>query len=118
MVHKGKNIRRYWPSVCGQCALKKKCTKGKERRVSRCEHEGVVDRAQDRLNANWDIVGCPQRNCRTSIWNAKVMDGDTHLLTKMLTRARTEMSLHVLAYDMKRMIRIVGIKTMIEAIQG
>ena len=56
MVDKGKNMLRYWTSVCGQCALKEKCTKGKERRVSRWEHEGVLDRAQDRLNANWNMM--------------------------------------------------------------
>jgi hypothetical protein len=32
------------------------CTKGKERRVSRWEHEDVLDRAQARLNANWDMM--------------------------------------------------------------
>jgi hypothetical protein len=118
MVDKGKNIRRYWPSVCGQCALKKKCTKGKERRVSRWEHEDVEDRAQDRLNANWDMMAVRSATVEHPFGTLKSWMGHTHFLTKTLARARTEMSLHVLAYDMKRMIRIVGIKTMIEAIQG
>ncbi|MFT7213852.1 MAG: transposase [Granulosicoccus sp.] len=118
MVDKGKNIRRYWTSVCGQYALKKKCTKGKERRVSRWEHEDVLDRAQDRLNANWDMMTVLSATVEHPFGTLKSWMGRTHFLTKTLARVRTEISLHVLAYNMKRMIRIVGIKPMIEAIQG
>lgn len=117
MVDKGKNILRYWTSVCGQCALKKKCTKGKERRVSRWEHEDVLDRAQDRLNANWNMMTVRSATVEHPFGTLKSWMGHTHFLTKTLTRVQTEMSLHVLAYNMKRMIRIVGIKPLIKALQ-
>jgi transposase len=117
-VDKGKNIRRYWTSVCGQCALKEKCTKSKERQVSRWEHEDVLDRAQDRLNANWDMMAVRSATVEHPFGTLKSWMGHTHFLTKTLDRVKTEMSLHVLSYNMKRMIRIVGIKPMIEAIQG
>jgi transposase len=118
MVDIGKQILRYWTSVCGQCALKSKCTTAKERRVSRWEHEDVLDRAQDRLNANWDMMAVRSATVEHPFGTLKSWMGHTHFLTKTLARVKTEMSLHVLAYNMKRMIRIVGIKTMIEAIQG
>jgi transposase len=118
MVDNGKNIRRYWTSVCGRCALKEKCTKGKERRVSRWEHEDVLDRAQARLNANWDMMAVRSATVEHPFGTLKSWMGHTHFLTKTLARVKTEMSLHVLAYNMKRMIRIVGIKPMITAIQG
>jgi transposase len=117
MVDKGKNILRYWTSACGQCALKKKCTKGKERRVSRWEYEDVLDRAQDRLNANWDMMVVRSATVEHPFGTLKSWMGHTHFLTKTLARVQTEMSLHVLAYNMKRMIRIVGIKPLIKAIQ-
>lgn len=117
IVDKGKNILRYWTSVCGQCALKKKCTKGKERRVSRWEHEDVLDRAQDRLNANWNMMTVRSATVEHPFGTLKSWMGHTHFLTKTLARVQTEMSLHVLAYNMKRMIRIVGIKPLIKAMQ-
>jgi len=117
MVDKGKNILRYWTSVCGQCALKKKCTKGKERRVSRWEHEDVLDRAQDRLNANWNMMTVRSATVEHPFGTLKSWMGHTHFLTKTLARVQTEMSLHVLAYNMKRMIRIVGIRSLIKAMQ-
>lgn len=56
MKQDGKNIFRYWASVCGKCAMKGNCMTGKERRVSRWEHEDVLDGAEDRLNANWEMM--------------------------------------------------------------
>ena len=117
MVDKGKNILRYWASACGQCALKKKCTKGKERRVSRWEHEDVLDRVQDRLNANWNMMVVRSATVEHPFGTLKSWMGHTHFLTKTLARVQTEMRLHVLAYNMKRTIKIVGIKPLIKAIQ-
>jgi len=44
--------------------------------------------------------------------------GSTHFLTKTLDRVSTEMSLHVLAYNMKRMMTIIGTKPLIDAIRA
>ena len=118
MMQGGKTIYRFWTTVCGKCALKKKCTTGKERRVSRWEHEDVLDRAQDRLNANWDMMAIRSATVEHPFGTLKSWMGYTHFLTKTLGRVKTEMSLHVLAYNMKRMINIVGIKPLIEAMQS
>ena len=38
--------------------------------------------------------------------------GATHFLTRTIKRVSTEMSLHVLAYNLKRVIAIVGVETL------
>src|SRR5438874_10285903 len=47
----GKTLRRYWTTACQTCALKAQCTPGKERRISRWEHEAVLETVQARLEA-------------------------------------------------------------------
>lgn len=44
--------------------------------------------------------------------------GATHFLTKTLPKARTGVRLHVLAYNMKRMMRIMGVQAMMKAMVG
>src|SRR5258708_30761388 len=46
----GKTLRRYWTNACQGCSLKSKCTTGKERRISRWEHEAVLEAVQARLD--------------------------------------------------------------------
>jgi hypothetical protein len=55
---------------------------------------------------------------RTSVWHLESLDGATHFLTKTLPKVRTEMRLHVLAYNMKRMMQIMGIQRLITAMTG
>jgi transposase len=117
MKQDGKNIFRYWTSVCGKCAMKGNCTTGKERRVSRWEHEDVLDRAEDRLNANWEMMTIRSATVEHPFGTIKSWMGYTHFLTKTLGGVRTEMSLHVLAYNMKRMISIMGVGPLMEAMR-
>jgi len=44
--------------------------------------------------------------------------GHTHFLTRTLPRVRTEMSLHVLAYNLKRLMAIMGTKPLMAAIRA
>ena len=116
MQDKGKTMYRYWTSVCRQCPLKAQCTSGKERRVTRWEHEEVLEAAQARLDRNPDMMRIRRATVEHPFGTLKAWMGSTHFLTKTLDRVSTEMSLHVLAYNMKRMINIFGPKTLIEAI--
>ena len=50
----GKTLHRYWTTGCQACALKSKCTTAKERRISRWEHEAVLEAVQARLDRNPD----------------------------------------------------------------
>jgi hypothetical protein len=49
-VEKGLKLHRYWSSHCQSCMLKERCTPSSERRVSRWEHESVVEAMQSRLD--------------------------------------------------------------------
>jgi len=113
---KGRTLHRYWVSVCRQCPLKAKCTSGKERRMSRWEYEEVLDAAQKRLDQNPDMMRIRRTTVEHPFGTLKGWMGSTHFLTKTLDRVSTEMSLLVLAYNMKRMMNIIGTKSLIEAI--
>ena len=114
----GKMIRRYWTSACFRCAIKSQCTTGQYRRVSRWEQEAVVEAVQARLDKHPDIMRTRRATVEHPFGTLKAWMGSTHFLTKTLDRVSTEMSLHVLAYNLKRVMRIKGIQPLIEAIQA
>jgi transposase len=115
---KGKTIHRYWSSACGRCAIKSQCTTGKHRRVSRWEHEAVVDAVQTRLDREPERMRARRETVEHPFGTIKSWMGSTHFLTRGLQPVSTEMSLHVMAYNLKRMMNIFGVKPLIEAIQA
>ena len=115
-VEKGQTIFRYWTSACSSCALKSQCTTGKHRRVSRWEHEAVVDALQARLDREPGRMRARRETVEHPFGTIKSWMGSTHFLTRGLQSVSTEMSLHVMAYNLKRMMNIFGVKPLIEAI--
>ena len=114
----GKMIRRYWTSACFRCPIKSACTTGQYRRVSRWEHEAVVEAAEARLEQKPGVMQTRRATVEHPFGTLKAWMGSTHFQTKTLDRVSTEMSLHVLAYNLKRVMRIKGIQPLIEAIQA
>jgi transposase len=110
-------INVYYTSACPSCALKRQCTTGTERRVRRWEHEAVLDAMQQRLDRKPDQMKVRRRTIEHIFGTLKHWMGSTHFLTKTLTKVRTEMSLHVLAYNLKRVMQILGIAGTIRAIR-
>ena len=108
-------INRYWTTVCQSCHLKSQCTTGKERRVNRWVHEDVLERAQARLDQYPGAMNVRQATVEHPFGTIKSWMGATHFLTKTLDRVSTELSLHVLAYNMKRVINLIGVTKMMEA---
>ena len=115
---KDKTLHRYWTSVCGQCPLKAQCTSGKQRRVTRWEHEQVLEAAQARLERNPEMMRIRRATVEHPYGTLKAWMGSTHFLTRTLDRVSTEMSLHVLAYNLKRVMNIHGARPIIEAIRA
>lgn len=111
-------IRVYWTLVCGTCALKSQCTTGRERRVRRWEHEAVLDRMEQRLDAKPEIMQIRRQTVEHSFGTLKAWMGATHFLTRTLDKVAAEMSLHVLAYNIKRVLRIIGILPLMAAIRA
>ena len=113
---KGRTLSLYWASNCQQCHIKAKCTTGIRRKMTRWEHEAVLEKVQARLDRNPAAMSIRRSTVEHPFGTLKAWMGSTHFLTKSLGRVSTEMSLHVLAYNMKRMMNILGSKTLIEAI--
>ena len=117
-VEDGKTLRRYWTSTCKACALKAQCTTGPERRISRWEHEAVLEKVQNRLDHNPNAMGVRRQTAEHPFGTMKCWMGATHFLTKTLPKVATEMALNVLAYNMKRVMMIVGVGGLLEAMQA
>jgi predicted RecB family nuclease len=98
------------------CALKPRCTTDKHKRLKRWEQEGVLDKMQARLDRMPDAMGIRRQTVEHPFGTLKAWMGSTHFLTKTLEKVKTEMSLNVLAYNMKRMINIFGVKPLMKAI--
>jgi transposase len=114
----GKTITRYWSSACGGCALKAQCTTGKERRISRWEHEAVLERAENRLKKKPEMMQARRSLVEHPFGTMKSWTSSAHLLTRTLPRVSTEISLQVLAYNMKRAINIVGTRKILNTIRA
>jgi len=110
---KGLLLRRYWSSACPRCPMKAQCTPSAYRKISRWEHETVLEAVQRRLDKQPQAMTLRRRTVEHVFGTLKHWMGSTHFLTRTLANVSTEMSLHVLAYNLKRVMSILGIgKTM------
>jgi len=114
----GLALRRYWTNVCADCAMKALCTPGKERRVSRWEHEEVLEAVQQRLDENPQAMRQRRETVEHPFGTIKARMGATHFLMKRLKNVRTEMALSVLAYNLTRVMNILGIVPLITAMRA
>ncbi len=115
---KGLTLRRYWTSACQGCALKGQCTPGKERRVTRWEHEDVLEAVQRRLDEHPEKMRQRRETVEHPFGTIKARMGATHFLMKRLKNVRTEMALSVLAYNLTRVMNIVGTEPLIKAMRA
>ena len=113
----GKTLRRYWTTACPRCPLKSRCTTGPERRITRWEHEHVLEALQQRLDENPQAMRVRRETVEHPFGTLKMRMGATHILMKRLPKVATEMALHVLAYNLTRAMNILGVKPLIAAIQ-
>ncbi len=117
-VEKGLTLHRYWDlASCQSCALKPQCTPSKERRVTRWEHEAVVDALQIRMDQRPGAMRQRRRTVEHPFGTIKAWMGSTHFLMKRLPNVKTEIGLHILAYNLKRMIAVMGAQTLMAAIR-
>ena len=114
----GQTIHRYWSSGCPKCAMKDQCTTGDYRRVSRWEHEAVIEAAERRLDEEPQRMRVRRSTVEHPFGTLKAWMGYTHFQMKTLKHVSTEMSLHVLAYNLKRVLSILGTKPLIAAMQA
>ena len=115
---KGQKLRRYWTNACRHCALKHRCTTGPQRRITRWEHEHVLEAVQKRLDENPQAMRQRRETVEHPFGTMKARMGATHFLMKRLPKVATEMALHVLAYNLTRVLNIVGVKPLIAAMRA
>jgi hypothetical protein len=111
------DMQVYWTSACPGCSMRDQCTTSSYRRIRRWENEAVLDRVQHRLDRKPDAMTLRRRTVEHVFGTLKYWMGSTHFLTKTLSHVSTEMSLHVLAYNLKRVMKILGFTGTMKAVQ-
>src|SRR2546429_6947571 len=114
----GKTLRRYWTTACPRCPLKSQCTTAPQRRITRWEHEHVLEAVQQRLDENPQAMRQRRETVEHPFGTLKMRMGATHFLMKRLPKVATEMALHVLAYNLTRVMNIVGVQPLMAAIRA
>ena len=117
-VEAGMTLNIYWSSACPRCPIKAQCTTGSERRVRRWVHEAVIDAMQERLDRDPEKMRVRRQTAEHPFGTIKFWMGATHFLMRTLERVRTEMSLHVLAYNLKRLMQLLGIGGLLAAMRA
>ena len=116
-VERGLTLRRYWTMACHGCPLKSRCTTAPQRRITRWEHEHVLEAVQRRLDENPKAMRQRRETVEHPFATIKARMGAMHFLMKTLPRVSGEMALHVLAYNLTRVMNLMGVQPLLTAIR-
>jgi transposase len=119
-VERGLTLHRYWDRAsCQACPLKPRCTPSPERRITRWEHEAVIDAMQRRMDlAPQSPMKARRLMVEHPFGTIKAWMGSTHFLMRRLENVKTEIGLHILAYNLKRAMQILGARPLMAAMQA
>lgn len=109
---------KYWSSACPSCKIKDRCTSGENRRVARWEHEHVLDELDKRMANEPGRMAIRSSTVEHPFGTIKSWMGQTHFQMKTISKVATEMSLHVLAYNLRRVLTILGPEELAAAIRS
>jgi len=115
---RGATLRHYWTGACRRCPLKPQCAKANQRRIKRWEHEHLLEVVQERLDKNPQAMRQRRETVEHPFATLKMRMGATHFLMKRLPKVATEMALHVLAYNLTRVMNIIGIQPLMVAMRA
>jgi transposase len=115
---RGLTVRRYWTNACQACPIRARCTSGVQRRITRWEHEHVLETVQQRLDENPQMMRVRRETSEHPFGTLKSWMGATHFLTRTLKKVSSEMALHVLAYNLKRVMKILGPGPLMAAVRA
>ena len=117
IVENGRNVDTYRTSACRECLQRTQCTRSKQsRRIKRWEHENVLKELEARLQSDPETMKLRKQTVEHPFGTIKQWMGSIHFEMRRLHNVKIEMSLHVLAYNMKRVISILGVKGILKAI--
>src|SRR6266702_425692 len=111
-------LRRYLTNVCQSCTIKHRCTTAKERRITRWEHEHILEAVQRRLDEHPEKMRQRRETVEHPFGTIKARMGATHFLMKTLPRVAAEMALHVLAYNLTRAMNIMGVQPLMAVMRA
>jgi hypothetical protein len=116
-VDHGMRLHRYWSSACPKCPRKPRCTPSDYRRITRWEHEAILDAMQCRLDRKPQAMTLRRRTIEHVFGTLKQWMGSTHFLMRGVQHVGTEMNLQVIAYNLKRVITLLGIAKTLKAMR-
>ena len=99
-------------------ALPAQSSTGPERRITRWEHEHVLEAVQQRLDENPRAMRVRRETAEHPFGTLKMRMGATHFLMKRLPKVAAEMALHVLAYNLTRVINILGVQPLLAVMRA
>jgi hypothetical protein len=102
--------------ACDDCKIRSQCTAGKFRSVSRLENEAVLDRMQERLAKRPDILDRRRETVEHPFGTIKQWMNQGTFLMRGLEKVRAEFSLTALAYNLRRVLNIVGFTELMAAV--
>jgi len=114
----GLSLRRYATPACSKCKLRKRCTTSSHRSIARWEHEHVLEDVQRRLDENPQAMRIRRETVEHPFGTIKARMGATHFLMKRLKNVKTEMALAVLAYNLTRVMNILGVGPLMQAMRA
>ncbi len=114
----GPDLRRYATKDCGACPMKARCTTSTGRVITRWEHEYLLEDVQRRLDENPQAMRIRRETVEHPFGTIKMRMGATHFLMKRLKNVKTEIALAVLAYNLTRVINIMGVGPLMTAMRA
>src|SRR5262249_19395129 len=108
---KGRATRSYATSACGECPIKARCTENKGgRRITRWAEEHLLEAMAERVRAHPEIMKQRKELIEHIFGTMKRSMDQGYFLLRTRKKVAAEMSLRVLAYNLKRVIAILGVK--------
>ena len=116
-VELGRHIRYYSTSECRRCEIKARCTRNKRaRRISPWVDEAILEDMERRVRGEPDKMKRRKELVEHPFGTMKRGMNQAYLLMRGMKKVAAEMSLTVLSYNIKRVINIVGVRRMIQAV--
>jgi transposase len=117
-LEQGRQMRTYQISGCKSCGLNSKCSINKKgiRAIKRWVDEAILEAMAHRIAENPEKVELRKNLAEHPFGTIKRAMNQGYFLMRGLNKVGTEVSLTILAYNLKRVINILGVKTMVEAV--
>lgn len=119
VTDKERQLKCYWTEACHRCALKSQCTRGKgPRKIKRPVGQDAADRMLQRVAANRQFVELRKQLVEHPFGTIKRPMGQSYFLMRGTAKVSAETSLTLLAYNLKRVLKLLTIDKLIRALAG